>query len=301
MNQDMSNLVLMLPALLNDKDQDFKKLFDLRNQIEVSRADVDFDFSKCRFLRPNAVAFLGGTARLIESLGRKVAFDWDSLHNPAVLANMRQNGFAGTFGHPVTGWEGNSIPYREDRSLDMNAIMDYLTYNWLGKGWIHISDRLRDAIAGRMWEIYNNAFEHSGSKIGVFSCGQHFKKRNELILTVIDFGLGIPENVKTFFRKYVDEESISKLTGAACLRWAFARGNSTITDSVARGLGLDLLKEFVCLNQGKLEVYSNDAYALIDNAGERFVQRDVSFIGTIMHITLRCDERLYSFKDEAVG
>jgi len=297
----MSKLVLKLPSFLNDKEKDFRKLFDLWHQVEITEGDVDFDFSKCYFLRPNAVAFLGGIARMVESSGRKATFNWDSLSSPAVRTNLSQNGFAGTFGHPITGWEGNSIPYREDHSLDMNAIMDYLTYKWLGKGWILISERLRDAIAGRMWEIYNNAFEHSGSKIGVFSCGQHFKKKNELILTVIDFGRGIPENVKTFFGKYADAGSVSKLSGAACLKWAFERGNSTITDIVARGLGLDLLKEFVRLNQGKLEVYSNDAYALINTEGDNFVKKDVSFDGTIMHLTLRCDERLYSFKDEAVG
>lgn len=297
----MSKLVLRLPSYLNDKDLDFMKLFDLQHQAEDSLEDVDFDLSKCYFLRPNAVAFLGGIARMVESSGRKATFIWDSLRSSAVRANLSQNGFAGTFGHPITAWEGNSIPYREDRALDMNAIMDYLTYKWLGKGWIHISDRLRDAIAGRMWEIYNNAFEHSNSKIGVFSCGQHFKKKNELLLTVIDFGRGIPENVKTFFRKYVDAGTVSKLSGAACLKWAFERGNSTISDIVARGLGLDLLKEFVRLNQGKLEVYSNDAYALINSEGDHFVNKGISFGGTIMHLTLRCDERLYSFKDEPVG
>ncbi len=293
----MPKLVLPLIGFINDKEDDFRNLFRIRHQVEGVEGDVDFDLSKCYFIRPNAVAFLGGLARLIESSGRKVTFNWESCKS-AVLMNMRQNGFTGMFGDPVAGWEGNSIPYREDLSQDMNAIMDYLTDYWLGKGWICISDRLRDAIAGTMWEIYSNAFEHSGSRIGVFSCGQHFRKKNELILTVIDFGYGIPENVKAFFKKKVDEEIIAKLSGAACLKWAFKPGNSTIDDSVARGLGLDLLKEFVSLNHGKLEVYSNDAYALINDKGERFIQNDVTFKGTIMHLTLRCDERLYRFKDE---
>jgi len=67
---------------------------------------------------------------------------------------------------------------------------------------------------------------------------------------------------------------------------------------VARGLGLDLLKEFVRLNQGKMEVYSNEGYVVIDQYGERFENRPVSFEGTVFHITLRCDEALYRFADE---
>ncbi|MCP4701009.1 MAG: HAMP domain-containing histidine kinase [Gammaproteobacteria bacterium] len=68
---------------------------------------------------------------------------------------------------------------------------------------------------------------------------------------------------------------------------------------VRRGLGLDLLKEFIQLNQGKLEIYSNDGYAIVDKDGERFMNCDISFKGTVVHITLHCDENLYQFCNEA--
>ncbi|MFZ5995508.1 MAG: ATP-binding protein [Thermodesulfobacteriota bacterium] len=290
--------VIHIPTL-NDSVADFEGLFAIWEQANDYFLDVRFDFSGCHFLRPNAVAFLGGLSRLIESRMGSVVFDWSTLHNKRVMTNICQNGFAGTFGYPSSRWDGNSIPYREDKTLNMNGIMDYLTYNWIGKGWVHVSNRLRDAIAGRMWEIYNNAFEHSGTEIGVFSCGQHFRRQNDLILSVADFGRGIPANVRTFLRQYADEALVSKVSGAACLKWAFERGNSTCMGGIARGLGLDLLKEFVRINQGKLEVYSNEGYAIIDKDGERYENRDISFEGTVVHITLRCDENLYQFRDES--
>jgi hypothetical protein len=294
---NMAQKLIEIPTL-NDQARDFYQLFSIYNQVNSDFQDVRFDFSHCWFLRPNAVAFLGGLARLIESRQGKVAFDWSTLSSKgAVMTNLRQNGFAGAFGDSSPAWDGNSIPYREHRNLDMNGIMDYLTYNWIGKGWVHVSERLRDAIAGRMWEIYCNAFEHSQTNIGVFSCGQHFKKQDELILSVVDFGLGIPARIRYFFR---NNPRAQGLRADACLRWAFARGTSTCTDDVPRGLGLDLLKEFVGINQGKLEVYSNEGYAVIDRDGERYENRDVSFNGTVVHITLRCDERLYQFRDEAI-
>jgi hypothetical protein len=289
--------VLSIPRL-NDSTADFEQLFSLWSQANDYFEDIRFDFSGCDFLRPNAVAFLGGLARLIESRLGTVVFDWDTLQNNAVLTNLRQNGFAGAFGYPSSGWDGNSIPYREDHSLDMNEIMDYLTYSWIGKGWVHVSDKLRDAISERMWEIYDNAFEHSETQIGVFSCGQHFPSQEELVLSVVDFGLGIPAKVRTFAG--IDPRS-KDLPADACLRWAFTRGKSTSQEGIARGLGLDLLKEFVRVNQGKLEVYSNEGYALIDKDGERFTNRNTSFEGTVFHITLRCDENLYRFADEING
>lgn len=284
---------------INDTPGDFEKLFGIWNQANDYFEYVRFDFSRCGFLRPNAVAFLGGLVRLIESRMGSVTFDWSTLRNGAVMNTICQNGFAGSFGHGSPSWQGHSIPYREDKTLDMNSIMDYLTYNWIGKGWLHVSDKLRDAIAGKMWEIYNNAFEHSGTQIGVYSCGQHFRHRNELLLSVVDFGHGIPANVRSFLGKHVDEKLVSQLPASACLKWAFERGNSTCDEIVPRGLGLDLLKEFIQLNQGKLEVYSNEGYGIIDEDGERFADLDIAFEGTLMHITLHCDEKFYRFKDEA--
>ncbi len=293
----MTQKIIQIPTL-NDTPEDFQQLFEMSNQVNGLFEDVRFDFSNCKFLRSNAVAFLGGLARLIESLGGSVIFDWDTLRSNSVRANLCQNGFAGNFGYNAKAWSGHSIPYREEMEPDMNEIMDYLTFSWIGK-WVNVTDRLRDAISGRMWEIYSNAFEHSDTEVGVFTCGQHFRHRNDLILTVVDFGRGIPAKVKAFLSQFVDEARVAKLSGADCVKWAFERGNTTSMGGVARGLGLDLLKDFVRINQGKLEVYSNDGYAIIDKEGERFDNSPISFQGTVVHITLRCDEKLYRFYDEA--
>jgi hypothetical protein len=290
----MPQKVIHIPTL-NDRAGDFRRLFEIWSQVSDYHEDVLFDFSHCGFLRPNAVAFLGGLARLIEFRMGTAIFDWDTLHNNWVKNTLSQNGFAGAFGSSTSGWSGHSIPYREDHNWDANSIIDYLEQYWLGRGWVHVSPRLRDAIVGHVWEIYNNAFEHSGSEIGVFSCGQHFYRQNELILSVVDFGQGIPAKVRTFLNS---DPRAGQLPAAGCLRWAFQRGNTT-KEGEPGGLGLDLLKEFVRLNQGKLEVYSNEGYAIIDKDGERYENHDISFEGTAVHITLFCDERLYHFKDEA--
>lgn len=297
----MTQKVIQIPRI-NDGRFDFAKLFTIRSRTDGYAEDVRFDFSGCDFLRPNAVAFLGGLARLIESRKGRVEFDWSSLREQ-VLTNICQNGFAGNFGHPNPPWSGNSIPYREDKTQDVGGIMDYLEQYWLRRGWMQVSRRLRDAIVGHMWEIYNNAFEHSGSGIGVFTCGQHFPGRsgsgNEtLVLSVVDFGQGIPAKIRDFFRRHADEESVARLTGASCLRWAFEAGTTTKVGEPG-GSGLALLKEFVRINQGKLEIYSNDGYAIVDKDGERYENHNPAFEGTVVHITLRCDENLYRFRGEA--
>lgn len=280
---------------LNDTPTDFDKLFELGNMVLANPRNVVFNFSNCQFLRPNAVAFLGGMARLIESKGRTVRFDFNTAPDK-VLTILRQNDFAHCFGHQGFSGPGRSVPYREDRT-DLNHqkdlkddIINYLSNEWLGRGWVHISPRLRNAIVGVVWEIYDNAFEHANSSIGLYSCGQHFPRLRILQLSVADFGIGIPENVRRYFHV--------SLPSSHCLRWAFQEGASTKTQGTTRGLGLKLLKDFVNLNHGRLEIYSQDGYALIRDRKERFHNIKNSLQGTIVNITLRCDESYYRFADE---
>ncbi len=168
---------------------------------------------------------------------------------------------------------------------------------WLGRGWVRVSNELRDAIVGRVWEIYANAFEHGQSDIGIFSCGQHYPDLHLLKLTVIDFGVGIPSNVRYFLFKV--DQRFQSLPAANCLKWAFQRGTTTKPNGASRGMGLDLLKEFVKINKGKLEIFSHEGYAMIDEKQEIFMNRETSFEGTLINITLICDESYYRLASEA--
>lgn len=290
----MAKKIIYIPTL-SDSPADFEKLFEVGNEVYKAKGEISFNFSKCRSLKPNAVAFIGGLARFSESQGVESIFDWESLESDSVRSMLAENNFAAAFNGSSQKSLENAIPYREDKKMSVDGIMGYLVDYWLRKGWVQLSIRLSNAIAGKMWEVYNNAFEHSGTSIGVFSCGQHFDS-NELVLTVVDFGLGIPAKVRSFLSK--KDSRAKRLTDASCLRWAFQRGNSTNTEEVPRGLGLDLLKEFIRVNEGKLEVYSNQSYAIINKDGEFYMDRYTAFGGTMIHITLRCDESLYKFKDE---
>lgn len=279
---------------INDSPGDFELLFNIRQKVENLTMDVSFDFSYCNFLRPNACAFLGGLSRLLESKGRKAHFNWNSL-KPEIINNLSKNSFASKFGYTVAKREGNSVPYREDLEMNVDGIMNYLTDDWLGRGWVHVSEELKNAIAGKLWEIFNNSFEHAGSQIGVFSCGQHFPNLNCLVLTIIDFGQGIASNVRNFLK--VDPRA-KNLNVDNCLKWAFTRGNTTLPNGIARGIGLDLLKKFINANKGKIEVFSNEGYVCIENNNESYHNLSSNFDGTIFHISLVCDENYYKLADE---
>lgn len=293
---DATKGLIMLVPTLNDEEGDFSRLFMIYEQVMTCANDqVQFAFTYCNFLKPSAVAFLGGMIRSLQRKGVTVYIDWNSF-DPRVKASLTQNTFCSSLGHGTSSRTGHSIPYREDFREDANSILDYLTQNWIGKGWVKVSEALRDAIAGKVWEIYANSFEHANSEVGVYSCGQHFYRKNELTLSVIDFGVGIPHKV----REYLSPDTRAAfLTAESCLKWACISGNTTATaNGVARGLGLHLLKELVKVNNGKLELYSHNAYVKMDANGEFYKTLPFFFKGTILNITLLCDEKYYRLTSE---
>ena len=125
----------------------------------------------------------------------------------------------------------------------------------------------------------------------MFTCGEHYSAEGLLKLAVIDFGTGIPANVRTF-------QDDPNLPAHVAMNWAFQSGHTTKVGSVGRGLGLDLLRSFIRLNKGCLEVFSHDGYARIEEKGESYQTRDNIFEGTILNIGLHCDNSYYCFTSE---
>ena len=232
----------------------------------------------------------GRLVRVIVHRGGNARFDTATIRGD-VRTNLEQNGFASAMGANLLPWRGNSIPYREDFHQDEDGVVEYLKINWLGRGWVNISHELSNVIASQMWEVYANAFEHSGSRVGVLSCGQYFRNRGELVLAVADFGVGIPSNVCLYTGN-------SALPGGEAMKWAFTRGTSTAQKKGPRGMGLDLLKEFIRVSNGVLVIYSHNGYARIDGRAEIYQNSPAFFEGTLVQVTLHCDDAYYLLSNE---
>jgi hypothetical protein len=281
---------LSVPTI-NDRLRDFDVLFSLWQRTRENGIEVEFEFSHCEFLRQNAVAFLGGLANLIESRSGKVEFKWSTMKKD-IRKNLAQNGFINRFKGGTPAQKGHSIPYREDKNQDKDGLMNYLRKDWLGRDWVHLSELVQGAITGRVWEIYTNAFEHGGSPIGIYSCGQHYPKWRDLALTVVDFGVGIPSNVRNYLKQ-------SEYAANEAMKWASTPGNTTKPkEDIPGGVGLGLLKDFVEINKGYLEIFSHEGYLYIGHGTETFLKRDLFFEGTLVNIKFRCDDKLYILASE---
>lgn len=282
--------ILKVPPIY-DGISDFKTLFRIWNIYYTSK-DFRFDFSDCTFIKQNGVAFLAGLSSYIRKNGGVVSIDEDTII-PAVKMNLAQNGFLKEITGSFEPWDGNSVPLRKYTSRDVDLIETYLEERWIGKGWIHASNLLSGKIVGNVIELYVNAFEHSKSEIEVFTCGQRFPKNKNLVLTIIDFGIGIPQSVNDFFK-----EKGEKYNGISRLETAFQDGFSTKIRDTPRGIGLDLLKNFIQKNNGSMDIYSNNEYARITSNESAYMNKEFYFHGTAINIKLKCDEMYYVIEGE---
>lgn len=278
----------------------------------------DFNFRNCAALDQNAVAMLGGLANYVDKhntlknrgvvkgllLPRAgVMFEVDSM-SQVISEQLIENNFLNNFSKAYfDGYErGSYIGYREHLDyLDANEIATHLSEEWLTTEKLSMSSELKSAIVSKIFEIYMNAYGHGIKMEGietplVTSCGQYLKKDRLLRLTVLDFGQGIVKNVRDYLAN-------DKLSDIDALKWALKRGNSTQTDSVEenmpRGLGLDLLMEFVRINQGSLTIASNTVTTHISRDGTSVIERlKTPIYGTMVSITINCDNRHYQFVSE---
>lgn len=277
-----------VPKIVNDNADDFLRLFSLIQNLPGESKSLVLDMSECEFVQPSGLVLLGGAALAAKARGVAVRCEWprhDVAHKFLGKCCFRE-----AFGGAPFEFRDNSIPFRIDSKGEPKEIVSYLRNEWIGRGWLNVSNPLAGAIVSRLYEVYDNAFSHSCSPVGTVTCGQHFPTKKKLTLTVADFGNGIPETVNRF----VD----APMSDVDALRWAFTEGHTTRRGVGPCGLGLKLLRDFVAANRGRMYVYSNAARVEFSSHNTTFDRLSTPFCGTLFHIRLNCDETRYRLASE---
>lgn len=279
---------IFFPAC-DDEDEAHPSLSHLFVRVAaIPRAPITFDFSKCRQLRPMGLVVLSGLVRLLRLRGVQPHLDIATM-SPLAYQQFVDSGCRS---HIFSGVSStNATLFRHDDRENSDAIIKFLRDQWLAGARLSMSVMLRDAFISRLWEVYANAFEHGDSALGVYTCGEQASD-DTLVLTVADFGPGIPENAARKLRR-------TWVPGDEALRWAFTKGTTTATNQrYPRGLGLDLLREFVEINRGCLDVYSHHGHGRVISGEQVFKGLQLSMSATIVQIHLNCDDHTYMFQQE---
>lgn len=206
---------------------------------------------------------------------------------------LSKNGFLSNYGREkIPDTWGTTIPYQRYDAKDDRYFADYIEKEFIRRSEMpKMSAGLVKKFRESVFEIFSNAVIHSGTKLGIFSCGQYFPRRDTLDFSVADLGVGIRKNV---------EDNLGRVLSAEdAIDWATQGTNTTKRGRIPGGLGLKLLSEFIKLNGGRLQIVSDQGYWCLEQGGIRKTSLKDSFPGTVVSIEINTsDVRSYCLKTE---
>lgn len=211
---------------------------------------------------------------------------------PKVKSILSKNGFLMNYGVAKSvDVYGTTIEYKRFEAKDERYFAAYIEQHLVGKGMPKMSVGLKKKFRESIFEILSNAVIHAETKMGIFACGQFFPIGRRLDFSIADLGIGMRENIKK--KRGLD------FAPEAAIAWATEGNNTTKTGKIPGGLGLKLLRDFVTLNKGRIQIVSDAGYwELADGAvtTKRFAQ---PFPGTVVNVEINtADRRSYCLRSE---
>lgn len=283
--KSISRLKTYNPQELTSNLDGFENLLDLYYGILKDKPkEVVLILDK--WIHGNLCSPLGAIFRLIQS-NTDITITFSNRVGNKVNAFLSKNNFLNIFCGTKLQEDKFStiIAYNEFHKDDTGTTFEeYLVHS---KGFNNLptmSKALSKEFKKSLAEINNNALVHSDTET-VFSCGQYFRKHNELLFTITDIGVGFQSKVNTELGKnYSAEEAIS---------WAMAENNTTRkrSDNIPGGLGLKLIKSFLRLNQGSINIVSGDCYWLWSKGKETSYKLSRPFPGTAVTIKVLTNDK----------
>lgn len=282
--------------LLADKDG-YLWLVSLWEFLSTAVGDeVCVQFNRCKLIDANLSSVMG--AFFDEWSDKGVSVFLTEPLNRTVRKVLSRNGFLACFNikNKIEEKE-NYIKYRCFDGSESEAFKIYLLEELLMKQQFpKCSIKAKEKIVESIYEVFANAVTHSG-KQSVYTCGEAnlHNDVHTLDMTIANLGRTISENVNGYLKK----QRKAELSQEDTIKWAFEKGNTT--KSIPGGLGLDILKEFIDLNHGNIQMVSGGA--MLSYANQTFTTDSlgVNFPGTIVTLNFNCDDqKAYSLTEEVV-
>ena len=209
----------------------------------------ELDFSSLRFIETTGVASLANAIDYATSKNCRVAFvGLDPVTAP--IAYLDDSGF-------FLAYLGASL--REGASLrsstaPMQRVAHAESYFWIENRFAHWLARQLlcesaelASVHACMKEIFNNIDNHSGERVGC-AVMQHFPNRNEVVIAVADFGVGIPTAIRRTEAVSDDGDALLKASTLGVTSRS-TRGN--------QGIGLDhIIRVIANTNKGRVRIRS---------------------------------------------
>ena len=256
---------------------------------ENQQESITLDFSACGFFEANMSAPLYAVISQLKSASNDVSIE----NVPQGISKILQkNKFLTYFNRAeMRDFNQTTLPFHIFTNTEGELFHEYITNYMQGKGIPAMSKELTKRFRQSLLEIFLNAVLHSESTSGIFVCGQYYPTKQRLDFTIADAGIGIPENVRRYTRNQV----------SACdaIQWAMHEGHTTKTGNQPGGLGLKLIKDFIQINKGKMQVVSQSGYYICSATEDSILDMSLDFPGTCINIEINtADTSSYCLQSE---
>lgn len=289
---ESNNITFVFPESFFSDDSGFEFLAHLNlTTYKKTGKRIFLDFDKCQWFDANLCSPLGA---IIEEL-RDNNNDVYVLHLPQGLSDLFiKNGFYTVlvFGSDLVS-DDPLLSYQRFRLEDVGAFQSYIERYLTGNlDFPKMSERLAVSINKSILEIFNNAHIHGKCRF-VHTCWQYYPVLGTLKFTISDLGVSIRKNVNDFFK------TGNKIGGKESIEWAVTQGNTTRNGNIPGGLGLSLIRAFLTLNGGKLQICSSDGYWEEELKIVKSKDCNSRLIGTIVTFEFNLkDTKSYILKEE---
>lgn len=270
-------MTYQLPSVRSDR-AGFESLGQLANATKHLFADeLELDMSHASFFDTNMAACFGVVlAHIMDKLNSVSIASVptavkERLTNSQFLTQFRYDSKADTL--------PDTMPFRRFRLTDEGAFEEYICRVLTNSDFPAMSEKMIQRFRKKVFEVYQNAIIHSESEIGIFVSGHSLVRDNRIHFTIADGGIGIRGTV----RRYFDNRRINSIRA---LRWALEPSNTTKRGNQPGGLGLQFIKNFATLNQGRIWIVSRFAFYEYYCGKEAFRKMTSDFPGTAVTIEI---------------
>jgi hypothetical protein len=268
-----------------------------------SSREVKISFANLSWFDANMAAPLGAVlARLTDSL-KAVSLVEIGAPQEKIL---RKNAFLTAFGYaPVPDTNRTTMPYQRFKLTEMSLFAEYLLRHLPGKGMPSMTSDLALAFQQSLFEVFANSVTHSESAPGVFVCGQFFPIDRRLDISIADAGVGIPRRIndsipgalktsEAWLKNAAVADKYGNLKPSIALAVALSENVTTKTGRLPGGGGLKLIKRFIQLNGGCIQIATGGAFWQFSRGKDEFHDLPAAFPGTVVNLEVNtADAKTY--------
>lgn len=266
---------------------------NIHNQSDLS---LKIDFSHCTHFDANLASVLGALLDLLTEEGYEVWITKPSYKG--VRQILARNQFLKAFKIDTSNEDKEEfIPYNKFLQNESVKFKTYIEKELISKQkFPKHTELVGRQISESIFEIYVNAISHGNSN-AVYCCGEYNPEKEipRLDFTIVDCGNTIHKNVCDF----LERKGLKKLNSWEAIEWAIKEGNTTKEST--GGLGLSLIKDFIDLNKGLLQIISANGFWEYEEGKVNAKCLENNFPGTIVNMEFNFnDDKFYYMSDEVI-